>query len=244
MTAGPWGLDPRTKLLLLVVYSVFVLSLDSPHALSTALALLLVSVVYAGLSPIDPVRALKPALPLLAVFFFFDLLLGGESGSAAVVHAIVLVGRLGLLLVASAVLTLTTPSYELAYALETLLKPLKRVGVPVHQLALATMLAVGFLPTLADQAERIRKAQSARGVDFDSGGLLLRVKRLSGIAVPLLVLTMRRADELATAMEVRGYKGEGGRTRMMELRMRTIDWVVLSGGAIVIIGMIVLSRLL
>src|SRR5690606_24567966 len=107
--------------------------------------------------------------------------------------------------------------------LERLLRPANRLGVPVHDLAMMMTIALRFIPTLMDEADRIIKAQTARGADFQQGGLLQRVRALVPVLVPLFISALRRADDLALAMEARGYRGGEGRTRFKQLRLAPRD---------------------
>ncbi|MBR1737593.1 MAG: energy-coupling factor transporter transmembrane protein EcfT [Firmicutes bacterium] len=140
-----------------------------------------------------------------------------------IITAARLTARLLLLVIGSSVLTLTTSPMELTYALESLLKPLKRVGVPVHETAMMISIAIRFIPTLSEELEKIKKAQSSRGVDFESGSFMQRAKNFIPLLVPLFISSFRRADELAMAMESRGYRGDEGRTRMRKYLLNVQD---------------------
>jgi len=131
--------------------------------------------------------------------------------------------RLGLLILVSSLLTLTTSPIDLTEGLERLLKPFGRLGVPVHEIALMMSIAIRFIPTLMEETDKIIKAQTARGADFTSGNLIRRAKNLLPIAIPLFVSAFRRAEELALAMEARGYRGGAGRTRLHKLRFSWRD---------------------
>ena len=134
-----------------------------------------------------------------------------------------------LLLVSSAgLLTATTAPVALADGIEDLLSPLKRVRFPAHEVAMMMTIALRFIPTLGEEAEKITRAQAARGADFSGGGLLRRARSFVPVLVPLTVGAFRRADELADAMESRGYKGGEGRTRYRELRFRVSDTLALA----------------
>jgi energy-coupling factor transport system permease protein len=134
--------------------------------------------------------------------------------------------RLILLITGASLLTLTTTPILLTDAIEKLLSPLKRIGVPAHEIAMMMTIALRFIPTLLDETEKIMKAQSARGADFDSGSLMQRAKSFIPILVPLFVSAFRRADELAMAMEARCYRGSEGRTRMKQLKLTINDLYV------------------
>jgi energy-coupling factor transport system permease protein len=135
--------------------------------------------------------------------------------------------RLVLLIIGSSILTLTTSPIQLTDAIEYLLKPLRRIGVPAHEIAMMMTIALRFIPTLFEEMNKIMKAQMARGADFDTGGLVKKAKSLIPMLVPLFVSSFRRADELAIAMEARCYRGDVNRTRMKVMRLVRGDyWAV------------------
>ena len=138
-----------------------------------------------------------------------------------------IVVRLCLLILVTAILTLTTSPVELTDGIEYLLSPLKRWGFPAHELAMMMTIALRFIPTLLEEAERILKAQTARGMDLESGGLVQKAKNMIPLLVPLFVNSFKRADELAIAMESRCYRGGQGRTRLRVLQLRAPDYYFL-----------------
>ena len=151
--------------------------------------------------------------------------------------------RLLLLIAGSSILTLTTSPIELTGGIEALLKPLKPLKVPAHDIAMLMTIALRFIPTLAEEMDKIMKAQKARGAELDTGSLLKRAKSLLPILVPLFVSAFKRADELATAMEARCYRGDVNRTRMKVMRITKMDFV--AAGAVVVFGVLLfLTRLM
>ena len=134
--------------------------------------------------------------------------------------------RLFLLIIIASLLTYTTTPIALTDAIEKLLGPLKRIRVPVHEIAMMMTIALRFIPTLLDETDKIIKAQSSRGADFDSGNMIERAKSFIPVLIPLFISAFRRADELATAMEARCYRGSEGRTRMKQLRFSGSDVAV------------------
>lgn len=138
-------------------------------------------------------------------------------------RAIEIAVRLILLIQATSLLTLTTSPMQLTDGLESLLGPLRKIGFPVHEMAMMISIAIRFIPTLIDETDRIMKAQTARGAEFDHGGILARAKNMVPLLVPLFVSAFKRADELAIAMEARGYRGGEGRTKMRKLHMGRND---------------------
>lgn len=132
--------------------------------------------------------------------------------------------RLVMLIIGSSLLTLTTTPIQLTDAIEYVLRPFKRFGVPAHEIAMMMTIALRFIPTLLDETDKIMKAQQARGADFDTGNLLEKAKSLIPILVPLFISAFRRAEELAMAMEARCYHGDENRTRMKEMKMEKRDY--------------------
>lgn len=154
------------------------------------------------------------------IFSFWRIVITHEG----VMFAIKMVIRLTLLVVGSSLLTLTTSSMELTDGIESLLKPLKKIGVPAHEIAMMMTIALRFIPTLMEEMDKIVKAQTARGAEFETGGLIKKAKSLIPILVPLFISAFRRADDLALAMEARCYNGDNNRTRMKQLKLCNRDF--------------------
>jgi energy-coupling factor transport system permease protein len=148
--------------------------------------------------------------------------------------------RIVLLVVGTSLLTLTTSPVELASGLERLMAPLGRIGVPVGELAMTLTIALRFIPTTVEEADRIVTAQRARGASFDTGGPIRRARAYTPVLVPLFFNLFRRADELATAMEARCYHGTAGRTRLNARRMRAADWtaIVVAAPLLIVLGVV------
>ncbi len=144
-----------------------------------------------------------------------------------ILTAVKLAVRLILLIMGSSILTLSTTPIQLTVGMEYLLKPFKKIGVPAHEIAMMTSIALRFIPNLVEELDKIRKAQMARGADFDTGGLVKKAKSLIPLLVPLFVSAFRRADELAMAMEARCYRGDVNRTRMNEPVLEKSDYTAL-----------------
>ena len=243
-------LDPRTKLLLVVVYIV-ALFLCEWFVSYGLMALFLVTAIV--LSRIRPKALLRGLKPLLIIILFTALLnLFFTDGEVLVqwwifritreglTNAFFLVLRIMLLVMGTFLLTYTTSPIALTDGLESLLSPLKLLHFPVHELAMMMSIALRFIPTLIEETDKIISAQKARGADFETGNIFRRAKALIPILVPLFVSAFRRADELATAMECRCYHGGQGRTKLKQLRFRTGDIVALLVGVLVLAGVIVL----
>jgi len=158
--------------------------------------------------------------PGATVIFSFHFI---QISAEGLIQAAKMALRLVLLISGSTLLTLTTSPIQLTDAIEYMLKPFKRIGLPAHEIAMMMTIALRFIPTLIEETDKIMKAQMARGADFDTGGLLKKAKSLIPLLVPLFVSAFRRADELAMAMEARCYRGDVNRTRMKEMRMTKRD---------------------
>jgi len=150
--------------------------------------------------------------------------------------------RVILLVTASALLTYTTSPMALTDGLESLLSPLKKLRIPVHEFAMMMTIALRFIPTLIEETDKIMSAQKARGADFESGNIIKRAKALIPVLIPLFVSSFRRADELATAMECRLYHGGGNRTRLNVLRYGRLDGIGALVIALVCAAVIVVSK--
>lgn len=231
-------LDPRTKILAILIMSVAIFLPADWIGYVVMAAVTLISVLLSQVPIKFILRGLRPILILMLITTLFNAFLTpGEPaftvGSWAVTWeglrlSAVATVRLVLLVITASLLTLTTSPILLTDGLEQLLRPLAPLGVPSHELALMMTIALRFIPTLIEEADRIMKAQAARGADFQSGNLIARAKGLVPVMVPLFVASFRRADELATAMEARGYRGGKGRTKMRELSFATSDFVTLA----------------
>lgn len=241
-------LDPRTKIVgtVLFISGVFLAEAHIAYGL-----LILFSAFVVGISGI-PIRlvlkSIKPLWLILLITFFIHLLTTpGAIIMAAGPFAITDTGlrqgilmsiRLVLLIMMSSLLTFTTSPIVLTDGIERLLNPFKRIGVPAHELAMMMTIALRFIPTLIEETDRIMKAQIARGAEFSSGSLLKRAKNMIPLLVPLFISAFRRADELATAMEARCYRGGDNRTRMKELRLAFRDGLAMTV-IISIVGIVV-----
>jgi ABC-type cobalt transport system, permease component CbiQ and related transporters len=183
--------------------------------------------IYKGLKPIFVLLALTAALNILMtsgehmIFRWGFIKIYREGIDIAVAMSL----RLIFLIIGTSILTLTTSPIELTDGIEKLLNPFKKIGLPAHELAMMMTIALRFIPTLMDEADKIMKAQMARGADFESGNLMQKAKNLIPLLVPLFISSFRRADELAMAMEARCYKGGDGRTRMKVLKLNYNDLI-------------------
>lgn len=239
-------LDPRTKILSALVLMAALFVVRGFLGFAVLAAFVLLSVAAARLPVGMILRGLRPVLFLLALTLVLNalltpgrpvLVLGPVRASAEGLRlGAFLAIRLALLVTMTTVLTLTTSPVALTEGLERLLGPFRRLGVPAHELAMMMTIALRFVPTLAEETQKIMKAQEARGADFRTGGLVRRARSLIPVLVPLFVSAFRRAEELALAMEARGYRGGAGRTRLRELKAGGRDAVAaaLTAGALVV----------
>ena len=246
-------LDPRTKLIMLVVYIVALFCAVSWVSYAVMLVFL-ASVIAVSSIPLKSLfRGMKPLILILVFTGVLNLFFTTGEGTPVVdfwvitiytegvIRAILMVARILMLISGTFLLTYTTSPIALTDGLEALLNPLKVIKVPVHELAMMMCIALRFIPTLIEETDKIMCAQKARGADFESGSLMDRAKALIPILVPLFISAFRRADELATAMECRCYQGGEGRTKMKILRYHRNDMQAFGIGVLLVIGMAVLG---
>ena len=244
-------LDPRTKLILLVVYIVALFTANNWLSYALPFAFLVMAIAISAIPLKSILRGMKPLIMILVFTGILNLFFtGGETVLVSfwvititlegVVRAFFMVARILLLITGTFLLTYTTSPISLTDGLEALLGPLKRLRVPVHELSMMMCIALRFIPTLIEETDKIMAAQKARGADFESGKLMQRVKALIPILVPLFISAFRRADELATAMECRCYQGGDGRTKMKLLRYKLWDFQAFGIGLLVLAAVIVL----
>ena len=245
-------LDPRTKLIWLVGYIVALFMAKNALGYALMLLILIGESAAAHIGPKTLLSGMKPLIFIvvftgiinlfygtgepLVQFWFFKITANGIR------NAVFMVLRILLLVCGTFLLTYTTSPLQLTDGLERLLAPLKKIRIPVHELAMMMSIALRFIPTLIEETDKIMSAQKARGAAFDTGKLTERAKALIPLLVPLFVSAFRRADELATAMECRCYHDGEGRTRMKVLRMGTIDVLALVFWGAVLAAVIVLRR--
>jgi energy-coupling factor transport system permease protein len=246
-------LDPRTKLIFTIIY---IAALFVAKTYVTYGILLLVLIFSVAISKIKLSAMLKGLKPLTLIIVFTALLnlfytKGGDTiisygiinvTTEGVKIAVYMVVRIMMLISGTFLLTYTTTPMALTDGMEILMNPLKKAHVPVHEFSMMMSIALRFIPTLIEEADKITNAQKARGADFETGSLADRAKALLPLLVPLFVSAFRRADELAIAMESRCYHGGEGRTRMKKLKMGSHDALTLSFSAVLLAGIIVLAR--
>ena len=230
-------LDPRVKIIATLMFIIELFIVDNFIGFAVA-AVCLGIVIAASKVPLSFIlRGLKPILIILMFTFALNIFMvdgrilwqwgflkiTAEGLRLAVFMAI----RLILLLMGSSMLTLCTRPLSLTDGIERLLAPLKKIGVPAHEIAMMMTIALRFIPTLLEETDKIMKAQQARGADFETGNLIQKAKSLIPILVPLFVSAFRIAQDLAMAMEARCYRGGDNRTRMHEMKLKGRDYVAI-----------------
>ena len=245
-------LDPRTKLLATVLYIIAIFLAKGPIAYGVLILTLIVSVRISKVGARALFRGLKPVLFIIAFTAVLNLFYTPGTVIAqfwifhvtreGVITAIAMMLRISLLIMGTFLLTYTTSPILLTDGLENLLGPLKKIHVPVHELAMIMSIALRFIPTLIEETDKIMSAQKARGADFESGNIIQKAKALIPILVPLFISAFRRADELAVAMECRCYHGGEGRTKLHVLQYEGRDYLALVLGLAVTAGIIVLRQ--
>ncbi len=244
-------LDPRVKILLTVAYLVAVFVPQNWYGLAAAVAFLFVMIALSKLPFKLIVKSVKPILPVILLTALLNVFYvsGGiewqwwifRVSTKGLATAAFLAVRIVCLIVGSSMLTYTTGPTTLTDALERLMKPLRVLKVPVHELSMMMTIALRFIPTLIEETDKIMSAQKARGADMESGGLMKRIKAMLPILIPLFASSFTRAYDLAMAMECRCYQGGGGRTRMKTLHIAARDVAALIVMAALVGGMIALN---
>lgn len=253
-----YKMDPRAKIVLTLVYLVMIFVVHN-YAGYLAVFLLLFVIIKSTDIPFKYIlKGIKPIMVFVAFTAVLNLFMTGgdilwqwgflKITKQGINYAIFMVLRIVLLMMGTSMLTYTTSPIVLTDGIERLLSPFAKIGLPAHELAMMMTIALRFIPTLVEETDKIMKAQSARGADFESGNIFARAKSLVPLLVPLFISAFRRADELATAMECRCYQGGNNRTRMHQLKMTRVDLkacvIVAMFVAIIIIFNILFGRVI
>jgi len=245
-------LDARYKIVFTVMFVVMLFVASTPLAVALNIAFVLFSYILAKIPFKMLLKTLKPVIPIVIFMTVFNLLFySGETvllkwwvfkiTKEGVITAVFMILRITLIIAGTSLLTYTTSSMELTDAIESLLSPLKKIKLPVHELAMMMTIALRFIPTLIEETQKIMSAQKARGADFESGNILKRAKALMPILIPLFISAIKRAGELATAMESRCYHNGIGRTRLKSLKSSSRDYVALFVMLVLLTAVILLS---
>ncbi|HEX6922465.1 MAG TPA: energy-coupling factor transporter transmembrane protein EcfT [Bacillales bacterium] len=237
-------LDPRAKLIAVLIY-VFIVFLANNVLTYALLAVFSLGAVLLSKVPVHYLyKGLRPILWIILITFFLHVFMTNEGEllfqwgwidiyAGGILRGVYIALRIFFLILVTTLLTLTTPPIDITDGLETLLSPFKRLGLPVHEFSLMISISLRFIPTLMEETEKIMKAQIARGTEFSSGPLKERVKAIIPLLVPLFISAFKRAEDLALAMEARGYRGGEGRTRL-----RLLAWANRDTGLMVLLGVL------
>ena len=249
-------LDPRTKIILAVLFIVTVFLAKNPITLAFLAVITLCLVLMSRISAKVIFKSIKPLVFILAFTAILNLFLTKGAGEPLVSFWVIKIYEEGIvraafmfvrviifILSSTVLLTYTTSPISLTDGIESLLAPLKKIKVPVHAFAMMMSIALRFIPILVEETEKIMNAQKSRGADFSSGGLIKRAKALIPILIPLLASAFNRADELATAMECRCYRGDKNRTKLVKLeyKVRDVIWMIVFA---IILAAVILLRIL
>src|SRR5690625_2935047 len=230
-------LDPRTKITIIFFFVLFVFFANNFFSYAVLTIFALLSVFSTRISLRFIMKGLTPVWFLIIFTFTLHLIVTKDGAVlfeifnfkihvGGVLQGIAISMRFFLLILITSLLTLTTTPMEITDAIEYMLHPLKRIKFPIHELALMMSIALRFIPTLMQETDKISKAQASRGVDFRTGPIKQRVKAIVPLLIPLFVSAFKRAEELAMAMEARGYNGGEGRTKLRALKLQKHDLYV------------------
>ena len=244
--------DPRTKIILALTYMAVIFLANTFWAFAAITLFTILAVVISGVPLKYTLRGLKPLLLIIVFTTVINIFTtrGTPISNSVPFKYITYEGlilaaklslRLALVIISGSLLTFTTTPILLTDGIEKLLNPFKRIGIPAHELAMMMSIALRFIPTLLEETDKIMKAQAARGADFDTGNLVQRAKSFVPVLVPLFVSAFRRADELATAMEARCYRGGAGRTRMRQLKFTDADLKVSITSVVFFAGLLIVQ---
>lgn len=246
-------MDSKAKILLTFLFIILLFFINTIYGYIAATIFTATAVIGCKIPFKFIFKGIKPMLYIFLFTGIFNLFLtSGETAWSyslfgwniritynGIYTAIIMVIRLLYIVLTSSILTLTTSPLQLTDGIERILKPFKLIKVPVHEIAMMMSIALRFIPTLAEEMDKIRKAQTARGADFESGNLLKRAKALIPLLIPLFISAFRRADELAVAMESRCYHGGNGRTKMKQSKMQKRDYIAFAFFLIITAAVIV-----
>ena len=247
-------LDPRTKLILMIVYITALFMARGIVSYLLMFVILVTCIILLKIKVKSVLRGLRPIFIIIIITVILNVfLIRGETllfewwvitiYQEGIITAAFMASRLMMLIVCTFLLTYSTSPIALTDGLEQMLGPLKRIRLPVHEFAMMMSIALRFIPTLIEETDKIMSAQKSRGADFETGGVVKRAKAILPLIIPLFISAFRRADELATAMESRCYHGGEGRTRMKILVLASRDYIAFICGAAVVVAIVLLNRL-
>ena len=249
-------LDPRTKIILSILFIITVFLAKNPVTLIFLTIVTFLMILLSRISAKVILKAIKPLVFILAFTAILNLFLTKGAGKPLVEFWVIQIYEEGIvrasfmfvrviifILSSTVLLTYTTSPISLTDGIEALLSPLKKIKVPVHSFAMMMSIALRFIPILVEETEKIMNAQKSRGADFSSGGLIKRAKALIPILIPLLASSFNRADELATAMECRCYRGDKNRTKLVKLEYKARDFAMMFVFALITTAVVLLRIL-
>ena len=249
-------LDPRTKIILSILFIITVFLAKNPVTLIFLTIVTFLMILLSRISAKVILKAIKPLVFILAFTAILNLFLTKGAGNPLVEFWVIQIYEEGIvrasfmfvrviifILSSTVLLTYTTSPISLTDGIEALLSPLKKIKVPVHSFAMMMSIALRFIPILVEETEKIMNAQKSRGADFSSGGLIKRAKALIPILIPLLASSFNRADELATAMECRCYRGDKNRTKLVKLEYKARDFAMMFVFALITTAVVLLRIL-
>ena len=248
-------LDPRFKIIITAIFIAMLFSADTLFSLGIGIAFMVIAIFLSKIPFKLILRSLKPIVPIIIFTAVLNILFidGGkvlidwwviEITSEGIMTSVFMIIRIIALIAGTSLLTYTTSPITLTDAIERLLSPLKKIKLPVHELAMMMTIALRFIPTLIEETDKIMSAQKARGADLETGGLMQRAKALIPILIPLFVSAFRRAEELALAMECRCYHGGEGRTRLKQLKSSPKDYIAFTISLAFLSAVIILDILI
>ncbi|HHY13693.1 MAG TPA: energy-coupling factor transporter transmembrane protein EcfT [Thermoanaerobacterales bacterium] len=236
-------LDPRTKIIATLIYIILLFLIKDFYGYLLLSPFILLPIFLSGISVKYIFKGLRPLIVLIIITMTFNILFTtGEIlyklgpfkiTKEGLEMSFFIALRLIFLVTGTSYITLTTSPIALTDGIEYILNPFKKIGLPAHELAMMMTIALRFIPTLLEETEKIIKAQTARGADFQSRNILNKAKNLVPLLVPLFISAFRRADELAMAMEARCYRGGENRTRMNQLKISSLDYITFAFTAII-----------
>ena len=247
-------LDPRIKLILMIVYITALFMAKGFPAYGLMLVVLITCLAVSKIKPKAVLRGLRPVFIIIMITTFLNIFfVRGETillqyrsiiiTQEGLLTAVFMTSRLMMLIISTFLLTYTTSPIALTDGLEQMLNPLKKIRLPVHEFSMMMSIALRFIPTLIEETDKIMNAQKSRGADFETGGLVKRARAILPLIIPLFISAFSRAGELATAMESRCYHGGEGRTRMKRLKTAGRDYAALFCGALIVAAVVFLRRI-
>lgn len=247
-------MDSRFKIVLSLIYVIMLFVAQSFYGIGLSGIFILMVFAITGVGFRMILKSLKPIIPIILFTAILNLIFVKGEGAPlfsfwiinvyteGITTSLFMMSRIVFLIIGMSILTYTTSPIVLTDAIERLMSPLRKVKFPVHELAMMMTIALRFIPTLIEETDKIMMAQKARGANLDSGGIIKRAKSMIPILIPLFVSAFKRANELATAMECRCYRGGDGRTRMRQLKASSIDYLG-TGIMLCVFAMVILDNI-